>query len=284
MKIVVASDSTVTPNMVRGIFRETESVDAEIIAVKQPAELDGHISGQAVVLVDWDLKPSVGVAFVQAVKQAAPDTPVILLTSKAKATSALDGMKAGAEDMLHKPVSRSQLLKAVGEGLKGAGSERPKINVEYINPFVESTRNVFTSMCRMEVERKRLFLKDDYRMFGDISGVMGLSGEASGSVVISLPTRLACVAVGRMIGQEPAADLDEDVSDAVGEIINMISGQAKAMLAKSAYRFTISLPSVVSGAGHEITHKKGTPNIVLMFEADGQPFAIQVCLQASSST
>ena len=68
------------------------------------------------------------------------------------------------------------------------------------------------------------------------------------------------------------------VCDGVGEIINMIAGQAKAMLVKTKYHFTISIPSVISGHGHEISHKKGTPNIVVLFEADGTPFALQVCL------
>ncbi len=138
-------------------------------------------------------------------------------------------------------------------------------------------------MCQVEIQRKKIFLKDDYKMMGDISGVMELNGAASGSVVVSMPSRLACLVVGNMLGEPPAEELTQDVRDAVGEIINMISGQAKASLVKTKYHFTISIPSVVTGPGHEIAHQKGTPNIVVLFEGSGFDFALQVCLAPNDS-
>jgi chemotaxis protein CheX len=78
-------------------------------------------------------------------------------------------------------------------------------------------------------------------------------------------------------------ELNADVCDGVGEIINMIAGQAKSLLAKTKYRFNISIPSVVSGIDHEITHKKGTPNIVVLFDANGEEFALQVCLATTDN-
>ena len=51
-----------------------------------------------------------------------------------------------------------------------------------------------------------------------------MSGEATGSVVISLPTRLACEMIGRMLGEPPLAALDDCVCDGVAELINVIAG------------------------------------------------------------
>jgi chemotaxis protein CheX len=108
---------------------------------------------------------------------------------------------------------------------------------------------------------------------------MGLSGAASGSVVISLPSKLAIEIVGAMLGDDMGNTLTPEVGDGVGEIINMIAGQAKASLTKTKYHFQISIPTVVMGQGHEITHRQGTPNIVVLFTTEaGDDFAIQVCL------
>ncbi|MCC8109301.1 MAG: hypothetical protein LIQ30_09730, partial [Planctomycetes bacterium] len=53
---------------------------------------------------------------------------------------------------------------------------------------------------------------------------------------------------------------------------------AKASLVKTKYHFTISIPKVVTGPGHEIEHQPGTPNIVVVFEGAGHDFSLQVCL------
>ena len=78
------------------------------------------------------------------------------------------------------------------------------------------------------------------------------------------------------------AELNDEIKDAVGELTNMISGQAKASLTKTKYHFNISIPTVVKGTGHEISHKKETPNIVVTFTVDNFEFALQVCLSSNN--
>ena len=213
-----------------------------------------------------------------AARKASDKAPILLLCTKAKLGSAVAGMKAGATGIVSKPFTGEEILAALAKAAEAGKKKGAAVNVEFINPFIEATRNLFSTMCGMKVDRKSLFLKNDHQMFGDISGVMGLSGAATGSVVISMPGRLACEAVGKMLGEAPMKELNESVCDGVAEIINMIAGQAKAALAKTKYHFTISLPTVVKGTGHEIAHKQGTPNIVVIFGAGAQEFAIQVCL------
>lgn len=281
MKIIVATEHASTANIVRGAFQQMKVTNAEIHAVATAPELEAAITDDAVVLVDWEYDPAVGAGIVEAAKKKNEKIPVILLSTKAKAGTTFQGMKAGAAAVVNKPIDATDLVTSVAKAVKGATTKKATVNVEFINPFIDATRNVFSTMMGMEVTRKKLFLKDDHKMLGDVSGVMGLTGTATGSVVVSLPKRLACIAVGRMLGEAPAEDLTPDVCDGVGEIINMIAGQAKAMLAKTKYHFTISIPSVVAGHGHEITHKKGTPNIVVLFETEGMDFAVQVCLAPS---
>jgi chemotaxis protein CheX len=264
--------------MVRGAFQQAKVANAEIVHAKSASEITAAVDDDCVVLVDWEADPAICSSFVTAAKKKSEKAPVLLLCAKAKAGTAFAGMKVGAAGIINKPIDPDDLIKSITNAMKKTQTKKPNVNVEFINPFIDATRNVFSTMCGIDIERKKLFLKDDHKMLGDVSGVMGMSGSAHGSVVISLPEKLACYVVAKMLGEAPADKLNPEVCDGVGEVINMIAGQAKASLVKTKYHFNISIPSVVSGTGHEITHRKGTPNIVVLFEAEGQDFAIQVCL------
>ncbi len=278
MKVITVSETSSTPNMIKGIFHMRKIQNVELVHVNTAEQLLPQIDDQSVVLVDWETDPGKNANIVYAAKEKKPKVPVLLLCPLVKAGTTFAGIKAGAAGVINKPFQPDDVLKSIATALRKGQSTRPTVNVEFINPFIDATRNVFSSMCRVEIARKKIFLKDDYKMLGDVSGVMKLTGTASGSVVISMSSELARLVVGNMLGEPPAAELTQDVKDAVGEIINMISGPAKASLVKTKYHFTISIPTVMTDPGHEIEHLPGTPNIVVVFEGAGHDFSLQVCL------
>ncbi len=278
MRLIVASHRSRTADLVRGACRQHPDAPADIAAVAEPKDLADRLADEGVLLVDWDGKPDLGTAFVQNARSARPELPVVFLCPKAKENTIPTSLRTATTEIIHLPFEADTLVRTVHRAFKAVHEVSPSVNVAFINPFIDATKTVFSTMCSMHIKREKLFLKDDHKMYGDVSGVMGLSGEATGSVVISLPEPLACRVVGNMLHEQPAASLNDDVCDGVGELINMISGHAKSALAKTPYHFTISIPSVVSGPGHEISHRKGTPNIVVLFQADAHRFAIQVCL------
>ncbi|MDR0869128.1 MAG: chemotaxis protein CheX [Planctomycetota bacterium] len=283
MKIIVASPNQTAFGLVKNILvnAKVQNADAaHTTGVEDTlAALSADDKGRDMVLVDWEFPDDqLPTRIVAAVKTKSATTPVLLLCVKAKAGGTFSAMKAGANGVVHKPFEPMALLRAVAEAFKP--KEHQSVNVEFINPFIDATRNVLQTMCGVEIVRKKLFLKEDHRMLGEVSGVMGLGGAAMGSVVVSFHTKQACFLVGKMLGAETPTELTPEVCDGVGELINMISGQAKATLAKTKYHFNISIPSVISGAGHEISHRQGTPNIVVLFNIQGETeeFALQVCL------
>ncbi len=278
MKLITVSDTAVTPNMIKGIFHMRKIPGIEFVHAHNKNELTAALNEQSIVLVDWETDPAKCAEYVYTAKAKMPKAPVLLLCPKIKAGTTFAGIKAGAAGVINKPFNPDDVIKSVAGTIKKGQSTRPTVNVEFINPFIDATRNVFSSMCRVEIARKKIFIKDDYKMLGDISGVMRMSGTAAGTVVISMSSELARLVVGNMLGEAPAAELTQEVKDATGEIINMISGQAKASLVKTKYHFTISIPQVVTGPGHEIEHQPGTPNIVVVFEGAGHDFSLQVCL------
>ncbi|MDR3077338.1 MAG: chemotaxis protein CheX [Planctomycetota bacterium] len=281
MRIITLAETLTTPNMIRGIFTARKIQGLDFVHARNKQEMLAAMDEQSVVLIDWEGDPGQLSDLVYAAKEKLSRVPVLLLCPKSNAGSVFSGIKAGAAGVINKPFDSDDVIRSVAGTIKKGQKSRPTVNVEFINPFIDATRNVFSSMCQVEVARKKIFVKDDYKMLGDISGVMQLSGPAAGSVVISMSSELARLVVGKMLGEKPAEELTQEVSDATGEIINMISGQAKASLVKTKYHFTISIPKVVTGPGHEIEHQPGAPNIVVVFEGEGRDFSLQVCLAAT---
>ncbi|RIK71009.1 MAG: chemotaxis protein CheX [Planctomycetota bacterium] len=107
------------------------------------------------------------------------------------------------------------------------------------------------------------------------SGVIGLSGRASGTVVLSLQRAVAIMATEVLLGQKPAA-INEDVIDAVGEITNMIAGRAKAGLEHLA--MTLALPTVITGKNHIVSFGSATQTIRIPYSCEWGDMVLEVGL------
>lgn len=110
-----------------------------------------------------------------------------------------------------------------------------------------------------------------------ISGVIGLSGKAAGTVVINLSEEVALKGASAMLMME-MDKLDDDVLDAVGEIANMIAGQAKAELEE--YDLSVSLPNVIIGDDHDIRFPSDAKAIAVAFDTDFGPLQLVVGLES----
>jgi chemotaxis protein CheX len=81
-----------------------------------------------------------------------------------------------------------------------------------------------------------------------------------------------------MFGEDMRA-INEEIGDAVGEIANMISGQARQALEEMGRPLQAAIPSVIMGKGHQITHFTSHPVIAVPFETDNGGFTIEICFE-----
>lgn len=151
------------------------------------------------------------------------------------------------------------------------------INVNYINPFIGATLQALEMMAAVRPERGAPFIKTDQVAKGDISGLIGLAGETTGSVAITFPEVLARHIYANLVGEE-ATELNDEVRDSIGELANMIAGGAKAELAQQGCNFQIAIPTIVVGKGHTIDHKGQGPCLVVPFTLEGEQFWLEVSL------
>ena len=147
---------------------------------------------------------------------------------------------------------------------------------KYIQPFIKVCETVFREFCQTEVIAGRVFFitKDEYGTNWDISGVIGLSGEATGAVAISMKASTAFRVTKQLTGQDHQ-NVDDDVTDAIGEIVNIIAGNVKKTF-EDELRARISLPTIIKGKAHAIVWPSEKTRIICI------PFTIfadqEICL------
>ncbi|WP_425400548.1 chemotaxis protein CheX [Aeoliella sp.] len=149
------------------------------------------------------------------------------------------------------------------------------MRAEYINPFIESTVDVFKTMLGANVQRTGLSVNETFCPQYDITGIIGLSGKAHGDVVISFEADVALEATRTLMGGT-YTDLDEDVVDTVGELTNMIAGNAKTQL--QSLEMSLALPTVIVGHNHSIRFPSKVKPLSLPFHCEWGNFSIEVGL------
>jgi chemotaxis protein CheX len=132
---------------------------------------------------------------------------------------------------------------------------------KYIQPFIDVCKNVFKEFVGCDLSADRPYFEEKETINDwDISAVIGLTGEARGAVVISMKTTLA-IRLTDILTESTHTELDEEVVDAIGEIVNIIAGNVKKNLEES-FRLIISLPTIVQGKEHIIKWPNGQVRII----------------------
>ncbi len=149
----------------------------------------------------------------------------------------------------------------------------------YINPFLNATINVLKTMASINPVPGKPYMKKDKISIGDISGIIGLTGAKQGAVVVSFTKECAIKVISSMMMQK-YTDLNDEIKDAVGEITNMISGDARKHLAEIGLRFEAGIPTVITGKGHEITSHCEGPCLVIPFKCDGLEFFVEASFES----
>jgi chemotaxis protein CheX len=152
------------------------------------------------------------------------------------------------------------------------------MDVKFINPFIGATLHVLKTISSTETEAGKPFLKKDQYARGDVTGIIGLIGDVRGSVSVTFTEKCILSIVSKMFNEE-IKGLNNEIKDAVGEITNMISGQARQELAKVGRNLKAAIPMVIMGKDHIICHITSHPIIAIPFTTQYGPFMIEVCFE-----
>lgn len=149
------------------------------------------------------------------------------------------------------------------------------MDVRIINPFLAAAVNVLKTMANVEPTPGKPFLKKEQMALGDVSAIIGITGAAQGSMALTFTESCIKAIVSNLFGS-PVTELDGEVKDAVGELTNMICGDARRRLAEDGISLQAGIPTVVAGKNHSITHISSGPRLAVPFETPSGKFVVEV--------
>jgi len=138
------------------------------------------------------------------------------------------------------------------------------LDVRYMNPFLVATRDVFKTMLGVDVSLQKPVLKMEKTTSGDITGVMGFSGDKKGAVAVSFSLNGGIFVYTKVTG-ESCNEAGAEVIDAIGELTNIISGQARREFEKMGIIIKAGIPMVIKGINTQLHFITNPPIISLPF-------------------
>jgi chemotaxis protein CheX len=154
------------------------------------------------------------------------------------------------------------------------------MNVKYLNPLLESTLNVLATMAMVTATPGKPRIKESSEAMGQVTSIIALSGkDTQGSLAISFSTPAILDITEKILG-ESVSSIDETVVDVVGEITNMITGNAKRIYSEQGIEFDLTLPSTTVGNKQAINHSVQGHPILLPFTTDAGEFYLELCFSS----
>ncbi len=150
------------------------------------------------------------------------------------------------------------------------------MKAKYVNPFLNASVGLFKDFLNFKLTYKQPYINNDPQNLHEVSAIIGLAGETTGAVVLSFTRETAIKIVSAFSGSTFNA-LSKDVIDGVGELVNIVAGNAKKGLEE--VRIEISLPGVIVGKDYKINWPKGVPVITIPFSSEVGDFSVNVSMK-----
>src|SRR5262249_27216722 len=115
--------------------------------------------------------------------------------------------------------------------------------------------------------------------WGDISAVLEIKSATGGMFVLNFPGRTAAAIAARVLADARTVVTEGLVRDCVGEIANVIAGQAKTLLTGTSHQLTFSLPRIIVGDHLGYRHERNNDCTVIVFRSDVGEFAMRLALE-----
>jgi len=152
---------------------------------------------------------------------------------------------------------------------------------KYVKPFIEATVKVLETMAFVTPTVGETCVWDHDQAISEVMGIIGLSSEdekIKGFMTIGFVEASIVQIVSSMFGEEFKTMTDE-VREAVGEIANMISGQARQGLSVMGLKLEGGLPTIITGNGIDVSDTKDKPVLMVRFTVDKGPFELGICIE-----
>jgi chemotaxis protein CheX len=161
--------------------------------------------------------------------------------------------------------------------IRNEAKKRKTIDVNFLNPFVEATTNTLKIQCSFDsVAGKPEIKAADFSHPVDIAGVIGITSEGfTGSISICFTEKIFLKVMSNMLGEE-CNEINQEMEDGAGELLNIIFGQAKIVLNQLGYSLEKAIPTIVRGKQLKVKHITSYATFILPFRTDLGTFYMEI--------
>jgi len=147
---------------------------------------------------------------------------------------------------------------------------------EYVNPFLAPAKLVWERELGLPLELSSVSAVAHKFTTEDITAVIGVSGELVGNILYGFPKSTARGIIDIMVGDD--SDVGSELAlSALGELANMITGNAATVLSSSGFSCMIAPPVLIQSSGTEIS-TLGRPQLLVVFGSEAGDLNIRVSL------
>ena len=147
----------------------------------------------------------------------------------------------------------------------------------FVNSFLDPARLIWEKELGESLELAGAQVVSNKFTTDDVTAVIGVSGRLEGNVLYGFSGETAKAIVRVRLDEEDAEVTDHMGLSAIGEIANMITGNAATRLAEIGYRCNISPPVVIEPVGTRFT-TVGTSQILVSFTSAIGALSVRISL------
>ena len=130
---------------------------------------------------------------------------------------------------------------------------KKKMKAEFVNPFIVESHRVLRKMAYIEARTGKMFARDIPFTGGDVTVIVGVTGDIEGEVLYSMDVETAKKIASAMMMGMPVLELDEMSRSALSELGNMITGKASISLEENGFYCNVTPPTLISGSNISIS-------------------------------
>lgn len=144
------------------------------------------------------------------------------------------------------------------------------MDADYINPFLEAASKVFQQVLNVELRRGKVIVKENPGPSHDVVIMIGITGSITGEVVYSMSYDMVSKISEILMPGISAKEIGNEYKDIVGELANMITGNALILFDISGKLINITTPTIISGENFTVTLMKQTTLSINLYSTIGK--------------
>lgn len=152
------------------------------------------------------------------------------------------------------------------------------MNVEYLNPIIKASTFVLGQTCMVETKVGKPYLTQTSYKDEIFIVMMGITGQLHGQVILAMEAGVACQLASKMMMGMPVDSLNDMAKSALGELMNMMMGNAMTYFSEMDILLDITPPTLFDSKNLSL-NVGDSKMIGIPIEFDGMSIELNVAIK-----